>query len=260
VAGITDDGTVLIEAGSGGRWVARADLVYDRASSSVISATAEIITVFADDIEANAEVASLLGKYRSELAPILDEVIGTAAVELSTARDECPMGNLLSDVQRIAAEVDFAFQNPGGMRAPIAVGPIKFSDMYRVMPFDDTIVTMHLSGEEVKTLLEEAVGDGSFLHVSGLRYVVDYELPVGERLTGITLADGGTLEPAATYSVAVNNFMAQGGDYLPVVTHRDGAVDTGILVRDALADWIRAETAAGKAIAPQIEGRIDRGS
>lgn len=250
---VLDDGTVLIEAGSSGRWVARADLVVDLVTRKVASATTEMITVFSDDIEPDAEVAAMVAGYREEVAPILDEVLGEAGMELSASRQECPMGNLLCDVQRDAVNADFAFQNPGGVRASIEPGTIRFSDVYRVMPFDNTIVTAPLTGAEVMQLLEEAVGDGGFLHVAGLRYTADYQKPRGERVVEVTLAGGDALDPRATYTVAYNNFMGQGGDSLPVITYRDDATDTGILIREAFADWIRAKASP---IEVQVEGRV----
>jgi len=249
VAGILGDAVVL-EAGSSMRWLGQANLTFDRETRQVTASSAQVLTVFADG-EPNAEVAGIVASYRDEIAPQLERVIGRATTQLWTRREESPMGSLIADIMREQAGVDFAFQNPGGVRAPIEAGDIRFMDVYAVMPFDNTIVTMDLSGAEVKTLLEEAVGDGSFLHVGGLRYTSDYAKPEGQRIVELTRTDGSALDPEATYSVAVNNYMAQGGDSLPTVTNRDGARETGVLVRDAMVAWIEA---AGS-VSAEVDGR-----
>lgn len=250
------DGVPVVEAGSSGRWLGRIDLTFDRAARAVTASDVRVLTVFADSIAPDSSVAALVSRYRAEVAPILDEVIGEAEIEIEAGRRECGMGNLLADVTRIASGATFAFQNPGGVRASIDQGPILYSEVYRVMPFDNTIVTMDLTGAEVIRLLEEASGDGGFLHVSGLRYTADMSRPSGSRVTVVAQSGGTPIVADTIYPIAVNNFMAQGGDELPTVTNRPGARETGILIRDALSGYIRAETSAGRKVANRAEGRV----
>jgi len=250
------DGVPVVEAGASGRYLGRIDLVVDRAARAVTESDVRVLTVYADSTAPDTTVATLVERYRAEVAPILDEVIGEAAVEIDAARRECGMGNFIADAMREASGVSFAFQNPGGVRAPLDEGPITYSEIYRVMPFDNTIVTMELSGAEVITLLEEAAGDGSFLHVSGLRYSLDVSRPKGDRVTVAAITGGAPIIADTIYPVAVNNFMAQGGDSLPTIAKRAGSRETGILIRDAMAARIRGETKAGRAIASRAEGRI----
>lgn len=250
------DGVPVVEAGSSGRWLGRIDLTVDRATRTVTESDVRVLTVFADSIAPDSSVAALVARYRAEVAPILDEVIGEAEIEIEAGRRECGMGNLLSDVTREASGVSFAFQNPGGVRASIDQGPIMYSEVYRVMPFDNTIVTMDLTGAEVIQLLEEASGDGGFLHVSGLRYTADMSRPAGSRVTVVAQSDGMPIVADTIYPIAVNNFMAQGGDELPAITNRPGARETGILIRDALSGYIRRETREGRKLANRAEGRV----
>jgi len=249
VAGVIG-GTALVEAGSSMRWMGKVELTFDRKLREATSSSVEILTVFADG-ETDPMVAALVESARAEIAPKLEEVLGRTTTALEARRSECTMGNLIADILRETAQVDFAFQNPGGVRASIAEGDITYQDVYAVMPFDNTIVKVELTGAEVKTLLEEAVGDGSFLHAGGLRYTSDYARPKGDRIVEFTKADGAAIDLAATYSVAVNNFMAQGGDSLPTITNRPESVETGRLVRDAMIDWIRA----ARDVSAVIDGR-----
>lgn len=251
-------GTVLLQGGNVGRAVARADLFFDRGTKQVVESTTELVSVFSDAIEPQERIVAIVDDYRDQIGPVLDEVVGEAAVELSTSRDECPMGNLMVDIIRDAAQTDVAFHNAGGIRGFIGQGPIRYADVYRVMPFDNTIAVVPLTGRELARLLEEAVRGGSFLHVSGLSYVADYSRPAYSRVSDIRLPDDSELDPERTYTVAINNFLAAGGDDLPAITKHPKARETGIVLREAMADWMRAETESGRTITSAIEGRVER--
>jgi len=211
----------------------------------------EVLPVPSDGAPPEPAVTALIDRYEKETSAALDEVLGEAASPLERASRECPLGNLFADVMRAAAGADLAFQNPLGIRASLDAGPIRLRDVYNVMPFDNTLVVVSLTGAEVRALLEQATERAKFLHASGLRYAIDTARPPGSRVTFTSPFD-----EARTYRVAVNNFMAQGGDGLALLTKHTEAKDTGILLRDALADWIRAETRAGRKIEAKVEGRI----
>jgi 2',3'-cyclic-nucleotide 2'-phosphodiesterase/3'-nucleotidase len=255
--------TVVVESGSLGRWVGRVDLRFDRISRTVVDASTRILTVFADSlgegsVPPDPDVVEMVAEYREEIAPILDEHVGDAAVELEAERAECPMGNWIADVIREASGSDIALQNPGGVRSPINAGPILYADVYRVMPFDNTIVVARMTGTEVKSYLETIAERKSFLHASGIRYTLDYSKQEGERVTQVVLSDGSALDPAHEYRVAVNNFMAQGGDDLPILQDLPTTTETSILVRDAMISACRAARDAGQALSPKVEGRVTR--
>ena len=152
--------------------------------------------------------------------------------------------------------VDIALQNPGGMRADMDAGPITRGDVYAVMPFDNTILTMDLTGDQVKLALEQALRGSRVTQVSGVRYVVDIKKPPLERITSISLADGKPLDPQHKYKVAVNNFMASGGDQYDALANGANRNDTGRLIRDAMMKWVASLKAAGKSVDLQRDGRI----
>jgi 2',3'-cyclic-nucleotide 2'-phosphodiesterase/3'-nucleotidase len=249
-------GVPLVEAGSSARNLARIDLEFSPAAG-VVPLEPRVMTIFADEDVPDTVTAGLVAKRRAEVAPILDEVLGHAPAPIEAARAECGMGNLIADVMRAASEADLAFQNPGGVRAGLDAGEIRYGQVYRVMPFDNRIVCLELTGAEVLELLEQASAHDSFLHVSGMHYGIDFARPSGQRVVFASAGGGDPLDARRTYRVAVNDFMAQGGDSLPVITSRAGTVDTGVLIRDALAEHLRATSAAGLAIESRVEGRIE---
>ena len=157
---------------------------------------------------------------------------------------------------RFVSGADIAMQNPGGMRANLAAGEITRGAVYDIMPFDNTIVTEMLTGDEVKLALEQGLRGERITQVSGLRYVVDLSRPAGSRVASIALADGAPLDPAKRYKVAVNNFMAGGGDDFDVLANGFEKTDTGLLIRGAMEAYVRDRCKAGGTLDVRVDGRI----
>ncbi|MCP4658521.1 MAG: hypothetical protein GY856_24170 [bacterium] len=244
----------IVEAEASGRYLGRIRLVIDGKTREILEREAEVLPVSADAVTPDPGVVALLDDYHQSAERMLDEVIGEAEVDIGRTFDQARehlLGNLLTDAVRDAVDADVAFQNPRGVRTSIAKGPIRYRDVFEVMPFDNTIVVLTLKGREIEELVQETAGADQYLFVSGLSYAGDYGKPAGSRIRILT-----PLEPDRPYRVAINSFMAQGGDAFVVQPHWDPPRDTGILLRDALLSWIKKETAAGRKIRAQVEGRI----
>ena len=181
----------------------------------------------------------------------MNEVIGSAEAALDRKGDETLLGNWQTDVMREFAKADVAFHNRGGMRADLEKGPVTLRDIYLVSPFENTIVTMDLSGEEIKAMLERGLSGGfGPLQVSGLKIVYDPSRPRGQRVLEVSTG-GKPLEPRKIYKAATNSFVASGGDdYLGLKAKN--LRDTGVNLRDAEVDFIRKRSP----ISARIEGRI----
>ena len=159
-----------------------------------------------------------------------------------------PLGQLIADSQLEAtrnAGAQIAFMNPFGVRTglvPGAGGVVKFGDLYAVQPFGNTLVTQSITGAELKAVLEQgfdANGPVQALTPSaGFEYSYDLSRPIGERVTAMTLA-GKPIDPAATYRVTTNNFLAQGGDSFTLLARQREAAAGGIDL-DAMQAWLEA--------------------
>src|SRR5205085_2538188 len=130
---------------------------------------------------------------------------------------------------REATGADIALQNSGGLRADLQPGTITRGAIYEMMPFDNTVYTMKLSGAEVKLALEQALRTGRVTQVSGLKYTYDSSAPEMQRVTVLTLGDGKPLDSQRLYTVAVNDFMATGGDNYAVLSGGKERTATDIL-------------------------------
>lgn len=104
--------------------------------------------------------------------------------------------------------------NVGGIRTDLNKGPITWGELFAIQPFGNDIVTMKLTGDQIRTLLNQqwATGTPRIMQISGLHYTWSTELPNGQKVLDIFLPNGKKIDPNAEYSLTVNNFMADGGD------------------------------------------------
>lgn len=222
------------------------------------------------------QVSQIAAQTKLDEGPILNQVLGSAAISLTRAQAISPCGESLAgnwstDVIRNKVNADFGFMNNGGLRIDIPQGTITYSTMLAFQPFGNTITTCSMTGAQVKTVLEEALThpstsppnsypNGRGVQVSGLKFSYDMAQPVGSRVLSITKADGTPVnmtDTTTTYKVATNNFVAGGGDNFDVFKSVH-STDTGIDVMKACSDAVTAAGASG--ITAAIEGRIANGN
>src|SRR6185295_19681574 len=136
----------------------------------VIERRYRLVPTFADEVRPDSTIAARVTAWNRNVEAIAAQPIGHNAQRLTRNRNgESTVGNLVTDAMREEARVDIALQNNGGLRADLPEGPLTKGTIYEVMPFDNTIVTMDLTGEEVKRALEEALSHERVTQVSGLR-------------------------------------------------------------------------------------------
>jgi len=176
---------------------------------------------------------------------------------------ESTLGNLVAEVQQWATETpeagasQIAFMNPGGLRGDMTgtgTGAFPRTLTYKqaasVQPFANTLVNMDLTGAQIKEALEQqwqrdAAGNvptRAFLRLGaseGFTYTYDPNLAEGSRITGMWL-HGAEIDPAATYSVTVNSFLASGGDNFRAFAGGTDKKDTGKIDLQAMVDYMAA--------------------
>lgn len=173
--------------------------------------------------------------------------------------EESPLGSFLADSLRKMEKADIALLNSGGLRADLPQGNLRFGDVYQVIPFDNTVATVTVTGEELSRLLRTAYGahKGVF-QISGARVTLN-PCPGKGRLKSFVLENGKAAEAKKLYRVTMPDFLARGGDGLGAIlsTLPEGRVELGtqraLNFRDALiASW---QEAKAPLIAPTL-GRI----
>ncbi len=243
------DGKLITQAFSYSTAFADIDITIDRARRDIVEKKAEIVTTFNEGITADPEIATLVKKYEDQVAPLINRVIGTAAARITADQNpagESALGNLIADAQRAKMGTQFAFMNPGGIRAPIEAGEVTWGELYAVQPFANDLVKMTLTGDQIYTLLNQQwqpQSDGSirtrFLQISGLSYTWNDSRPVGDKVVEVRGPNGQPLNRATGYTVTVNIFLAGGGDAFTVLT-RGTDRSTGPVDLDALVEYVQA--------------------
>jgi 2',3'-cyclic-nucleotide 2'-phosphodiesterase/3'-nucleotidase len=255
---VVDDevgGAAVMIGGANGQWLAICDLTVDAIKHAVIERRHRVVQIFADEHPLDPAWVARVQAWNASVAPIAATVLGRNAVTLTRRRPEATIGNFITDAMRFQSGADIAMQNPGGMRADLPAGEITRGSIYEVMPFDNTIVTVELTAADVKKAIEQALKYERITQVSGIRYEFDANLPAMSRVTSLTLADGSPLDATKLYKVAVNNFMATGGDNYDAL-NRGNRGDGGLVIRGALEAYVRDKCKAGGALEVPEDGRI----
>ncbi len=208
--------------------------------------------------EPRADIAAYVGKYVDASKAYSNRKVGSIAGTATRPSEGGgntggSLGNLIADAQLAAtrdAGAQIAFMNPFGIRAPAVIGPaadgsVTFGELYQIQPFNNELVTMSLTGAELKAVLEQGFDEEAPMQVltpsQGFVYRYDLSKPVGQRIVDMTL-NSKPIDPAATYRVTVSNFLAQGGDSFTLFAKGRDTVRGGVDL-DALQDWLAVKPA-----------------
>lgn len=251
------NGVPVVQPLGNTRGYADTTLSVDRKTGDVIKYAATSDRVLTDSVPADPEVKAIVDRYQAELQEALGKTVGEATTSIlrgETRMVESEMGNFVADSMRTYYPgVDFAFQNAGGLRADIDQGPITLEEVYAVLPFNNTLVTMNLTGAQVEQVLEEGANSQyGTVQVSGLKWAYDADAPFGDRVTRVTLPDGSPIVADATYKIATNNFMATGGDQFTTLTKGTNTTDTQTNLVDTVVRYLELNSP----VDPQVEGRL----
>jgi 5'-nucleotidase len=264
------DGRLVTSGDKYGTLVTAIDLKLDRATRDIISARADNVIVRIGAYAKDAEQTALLESYDKVAAPIANRRAGSITETLSrTPNDsgESVLGDIIADAQLAATRADakgaavIAFTNPGGVRADIPKkedGVVTYADVFASQPFRNQLVTLTLTGAQIKDALEQQWLDPNrprILQVSkGFNYAWDNAKPYSEHVIADRMSlNGQRIDPAKSYRVTVNNYLAVGGDGFTAL--KDGtAQQFGIYDADALYGYFQANSP----IAPVTADRIVR--
>jgi 5'-nucleotidase len=173
---------------------------------------------------------AIADKYRTAVAPVANRVVGSITddiVNTPVASGESPLGDVIADAMLAytgAAKSQIGLMNPGGIRTSLVYadsrggerpGQVTYGECFTVQPFNNLVVTLSYTGAQLKTVLEQqwqGQTTPKVLQVSaGFSYTYDLSRPLGDRVSNMALG-GVPIDPATTYRVGTNDFLANGGD------------------------------------------------
>ena len=209
------NGTLIVQARKHSLFVGDLEVSLDPETKKVVSYKNRLIPVNTQEITPDPEIEKIITPVMEEAKKKKAEVVGTAEVDMTHPKHkslESIMGNTVTDAMREFTGTDIAMMNSGGIRDEVLKGPVTFGELYRVLPFDDTIMTLNLKGKDLKFLLENSAKrpEGN-LQISGMAMTVDPGKPEGEKVVKAEV-NGKPIEPDKSYSITVGVFLATGGD------------------------------------------------
>ena len=210
----------------------------------------------------NASVDSVLEKeilpYREGMSGQMTEVIGTTDLALTKGQPEGLLGNLFSDICFNMAngiyytssynKADFAFFNNGGIRAELPKGSITRGNIFELMPFENELVVISLTGNQAKKLFDfMASKDG--VPVSHLRFKIKEKQPVDIQVNGLPF------DSTKNYLAVTSDYLANGGDQYYFLTDAKKEY-LNLKIRDAMIQYFQEQSKAGHSITANLDQRI----
>ncbi|UWR89730.1 bifunctional metallophosphatase/5'-nucleotidase [Phaeobacter inhibens] len=260
----------IVQAYAYGKFLGELNVTFDDAGN-VVEAVGEPLIMDGTVAEDEGTVARI-----AELAKPLDEIRNKVVAESAEAVDgdrnncrvqECQMGNLVADamLDRVKDQgVSIAIANSGGIRASLEPGEVTMGEVLTVLPFQNTLSTFEITGEQVIAALENGVSQveeikGRFPQVAGLKFTWDPTIAPNEgRIQDVMVGEGDSfapIDPAKTYVVVTNNYVRNGGDGYKVFAGDDkNAYDFGPDLADVMAEYL-VENSPYK---PYTDGRISQ--
>jgi 5'-nucleotidase/UDP-sugar diphosphatase len=253
------NGAIIVQAGASGQVLGRLELTVDLATGEVTDHSLQdvLLPVTNDVAEVNRKVKALVDAALEEAAETMNQFIGETARALESQRSgEFALGNLVVDAM-LAADLsdgraaDIAMHNNGGIRANLPKGPITYGQLYAVLPFDNQLMALDLTGAQVLRILEQSIADRlGKMQVAGMTFRFSSSKPQGQRIQEATVG-GEPLDAERIYRVVTIDYLAGGGDGQE--TFLEGTNPTyGDTEVWAVAEYIRAHSP----VDPQVEGRI----
>ncbi|EGX59460.1 secreted 5'-nucleotidase [Streptomyces zinciresistens K42] len=266
----------VTSAASFGRLFTDTTLKYDRYTGDIArTAVKSTNRVVSRDVPKAPDMTQLISRWNALAAPVGNRPIGYVSADISNTGTESPLGDLIADAQfaygrKLDPETDLALMNPGGIRAPLTYtakgtegdGVVTYAEGFTVQPFANTVNLQNLTGAQLIQVLKEQVSgvnaaSPKVLQISsGLTYTLDLTKSGADRVvTDSIRLNGAAIDPAASYRVATNNFLAGGGDgFTTLGQGTNDLVGTDDL--SVLADYLTANSSAANPIAPPAADRI----
>ncbi|HVL79651.1 MAG TPA: bifunctional metallophosphatase/5'-nucleotidase [Sphingomicrobium sp.] len=203
---------------------------------------------------ADPATKALVDRFVAAAAPEAARVVGKLAgpvTKAETTDREHSAGNFIADAQLAAARAhgaELAFINSGGVRTDLVPGPdgsVTYGQIFAMQPFGNSIVVKTLTGAQLKAMLEQQFASGlnsadrptMLMPSRGFVFAYDLSRPAGQRIVEMRL-NGRRIDPNRRYRVAVNNFLASGGDNFTVLAQGTNTADAGLDL-DALEAWLK---------------------
>ncbi|MEI7482097.1 MAG: bifunctional UDP-sugar hydrolase/5'-nucleotidase [Elusimicrobiota bacterium] len=232
----SQSGALIAESYSGLTDVSKIDMEFDDATGKFKGAKDELIPLWTDMTGEDQKVTETIKKFSVSVNKEMDMPLGSSEADLGFDADglNSPIGNWMTDAMRRQAGTDMAFQNTAGIRSDMKKGVLKMRDIYQVMPFENTLVTLKMTGAQLHKLIAYNLSGGKAkMQMSGL--TAKFSLSPEGKITDLILErDGKVITPESEFTVVTNNYLTSGGSGGRAFNEGSNITDTALPVRDFL--------------------------
>jgi len=272
------NGITTTSASSFGRLITDINLTIDHNTKDVSAVDAHNVIV-TRNVAKDPNETAIISKYDTLSGPIANRVVGSQSADMTrlvsaTGNQESPLGDVIADAQLASTSgTDFgaavvAFMNPGGIRADLTCSvvcsaaspaPVTYNQLFTVQPFNNVMTVKTMTGDMIRRLLEQQFTVIApairLLQVShGFTYTYDMTRPTGSKVVpGTIKINNVPIDPLASYRVAMNNFLASGGDGFTVFNEGTNPLG-GEIDLDALVNYFQHNSP----VAPGPADRVTR--
>ncbi|HEX2786836.1 MAG TPA: bifunctional UDP-sugar hydrolase/5'-nucleotidase [Ignavibacteria bacterium] len=263
---VIQNGVIIVQAGSYGRWLGKLNLNVDITKDTILSYKGNLVETLLDSSIYNMHAAALVDDMLREIEPALKRVIGTLQSEWKQSySSESNIGQWEADVVRAKTNSDIAVLNSGGIRKGLSQGNITVGDIWEINPFGNTITIFGVSGKTLKEMIRnnikqrvieiDQVGSSDMLVASGMEIVYDSKKVLNKEddfIISITV-NGENIDENKTYQLATNNYMAgQFKKYFGDVSQEIVITDTNIIDRDMFIEAVEEQNTINSVLEKRI--------
>ncbi|MDC0231357.1 5'-nucleotidase C-terminal domain-containing protein [Aureispira] len=204
----------------------------------------------------DSSVNAIIAPYKKDIGDEMNKVIGQVANMFTKQQPESTLGNWASDVthskceQYLNQKLDFAVLNYGGLRIPsLPEGDVTKGKIFELMPFENYLVLVEMKGSDLSALFDHMAQEGGWPVSSHVKMTIHHNKTIDVRI------NNRKIENDKTYSFATIDYIANGGDNCDFLIEKK-KVETGVLFRDAIIEFIEDETKAGRKLNAKLEHRV----
>ncbi|WP_126973748.1 5'-nucleotidase C-terminal domain-containing protein [Gynurincola endophyticus] len=209
-----------------------------------------------DQLGSDTAIVNYLAPYKARLDKEMNVVIGETVTDLTRqyTAHETTMGNFFSDAllsigQELDPAVQISFATKGGIRADVPKGPMTVSNMFEVMPFENYVVVLTITGSQFLKMLDHIVRAGG-------QPVAGMTLTLTNTTCEDVMVQGKPFDPSKNYTIVTYDYLADGGDGVEYFRNPVKFEKYNLLMRDGLINYVKAKTAKGEKINVHIDNRI----
>jgi len=208
----------------------------------------------------DAKIESIIAPYRLILMHEINEVLCSSKAPLYSGHPESPLSNFCADLVRNESDsiclkqfpsihIAISMVNRGGLRVPLPKGEVKVQDMFELMPFENKVVFLKMSGTDLRRFIDHMASRGGE-GVSGMKFGIKEKRGINPMI------EGKPLEDSKVYWLATSDYLANGGDGNVVLKEIQERVSSGVKLRDMFINHLRKLGHQGILIEAKKDGRI----